>query len=352
MLKTLDILIGGVTVLLVFSMAVTVITQAVNSLLNRKGKYLKAGLATLLQQLGIPQKDYALEIAEEVLKSPLIANVRGGLGEVIHREEFTKLVLDLASGQGSTTLSSDALKALQSALQANGISDPAKTLQNVRSMALQLEASNPELANHERDALAILHEGASDFVARIDSWFDQTITRVADRFTAHTHLVTLGIAVVVVVAVQLDIIAVLNRLSIDDQIRNSIVSNAASQVSNSAAGGQVDAKQYYGLLSTAGLITLPVDNNWVGQLKDWRKLPGMALSILLISLGAPFWYNVLKDLLKLRSSMAQNDDQQRTQRQTAQPATSDAATSGGTSAGAVPAPAWLSGERGDLTAVG
>jgi len=324
MLRTLDILIGGITVLLVFSMAVTVITQVANALLGRKGGYLKAGLATLLQHLGIPAKSYAQEIADRILKHPMIANARGGLGEVIHREEFTTLLLDLASGQGSASLSSDALKALQNALQANGISDPGKTLQNVRAMALQLEASSPGLASHARSALAILREGASDFVARINFWFDQTIVRVSDRFTAHTHLVTLGIAVVVVIVVQLDIIAVLNRLSIDEQFRDSVVSSAAKQVSNSTA--QVDEKQYYGLLSTAGLITLPLNNNWVAQLRDSRKYPGMAISILLISLGAPFWYNILKDLLKLRSNMAQNDDQQREQRQSAQPPTAAAGT--------------------------
>jgi len=37
MLKTLDILIGGVTVLLLFSMAVTVLTQALTSILGQRG---------------------------------------------------------------------------------------------------------------------------------------------------------------------------------------------------------------------------------------------------------------------------------------------------------------------------
>jgi hypothetical protein len=39
------------------------------------------------------------------------------------------------------------------------------------------------------------------------------------------------------------------------------------------------------------------------------------LSAVLLSFGAPFWYNALKNLLQLRSILAQKDDQQRSQRQ-------------------------------------
>ena len=61
--KTLDILIGAATVVLLFSMAVTVITQAPNNLFHRRGRHLKAGLADLLQQLGISTRYTANRIA-------------------------------------------------------------------------------------------------------------------------------------------------------------------------------------------------------------------------------------------------------------------------------------------------
>ena len=51
MLKSLDVLIGLVVVLLALSMAVTVITQAITTILNSRGKHLKRGLQDLLQQL-------------------------------------------------------------------------------------------------------------------------------------------------------------------------------------------------------------------------------------------------------------------------------------------------------------
>ncbi|MGH9495666.1 MAG: hypothetical protein ACRD3B_11760 [Candidatus Sulfotelmatobacter sp.] len=347
MLKTLDLLIGATTVLLLFSMAVTVITQAITNLAGRRGRHLRTGLSDLLQQLGVSSADCAQKIADSVLKHPMIREGKNKLGTVIHREEFTKLLLDLASGRGAHKLEADAETELKKVLAKGGIPDAGEALKNVRALALQIEASNPELSNQMRDGLAILHEAPSDFVAGVNSWFDNTIDRVSQRFTGYTHWITLFVSLAVVVVVQLDIIAVCDRLWIDDQFRTTIVSDATKQFSQSNEDKKVDPRPYYDLLSDTGLITLPVDRNWLERIKDIRKTPGMLLSVLLLSLGAPFWYNALKDLLKLRSTLASKDDAQRARRE-AIPTDDNKAPPP-----ALPSPpAWLSGERGDLGAVG
>jgi len=317
MLKTLDILIGATTVILVFSMAVTVITGAITAYFGRRGKHLMAGLSDLILQLGIDARPVADRIARAVLTHPLIGGAGGKLGTVIHREEFTKLLLDLASGQ--STLDQEAKGALVKMLQTNGVADPAGTLRQIRVIAMQLEAAQPNLANDVRQSVAILRAATSDYVARVNSWFDQTIDRVSERFTKYTHYVTIGIATIVVLAVQLDTIAVINRLSIDDQFRTAFVDTAVKDysVQASAAVPGVPPGPYYDLIGKAGLITLP-SGSWFQQMSDIRKYPGLLLSILLISLGAPFWYNVLKDLIGLRSTIAKKDDVQRFIRQTAQ----------------------------------
>jgi hypothetical protein len=348
MLKTLDILIGATTVVLLFSMAVTVITQALNNLFHRRGRHLKAGLADLLQQLGIPTRQCAEDIADHVVRHPMIADGKGNLGTVVKREEFVKLLLDFASGEGMSTLGDDSKKALLALIQRNGIADPLSALKNIRALELQLEASDPQLANNVRAAFAIVHGAGSDFVARINSWYDQTIDRVSQRFTNYTHLATVGIAAVVVLTVQLDIIAVMDRLSIDDQFRNAVVDVSSKQFAGNAGTAQNNPRPYYDLLSQAGLVTLPTATGWISQLKETRKIPGMVLSILLLSLGAPFWYSVLKDLLQLRSTLAQKDDAQRSQRQVGQVS----AAIGGSGTTANTTPSWLVGERGDLTAIG
>jgi hypothetical protein len=406
MLKTLDILIGVATVMLLFSMAVTIVTQFVANLMQSRGKNLLEGLAGLLKQID-PNigKEVADKIAETLLKHPLVAEANGKLGEVIHREEFTTLLMGLSAGESAATLEPIAKKALDELLAKNGITDPAGTLKNIRAAALQLESLRPDLANDVRYGMAILQEARSQFVAKVHGWFDQTIDRVSARFTVTARIVTFIAALVVAFTVQLDTFALVDRLSVDDQFRDAVKAGAgqvmkdaaaAQQASATASGspsptpsptptpkagdGQVPASsptatptatatptpsntaatgitptptptsastqaEYYNLLSNAGLVTLPTDwQTWWDKL-NWAKLPGILLSALLLSLGAPFWYGRLQDLLKLRSSAAQNDAVQRCIRQTNQ-------TPAVVGPPAAVVSVAMAGEQGDPNAVG
>jgi hypothetical protein len=79
------------------------------------------------------------------------------------------------------------------------------------------------------------------------------------------------------------------------------------------------------------------------------------LTAILLSLGAPFWYNTLASLLKLRSAVAQKDDQQRTERQTNQASTgasTDSAMDGAAMVGTRVRFPIRPSEQGDLNAVG
>src|SRR6266853_1067346 len=195
MLKTLDILIGVATVMLLFSMAVTIVTQFVANLMQSRGKNLLEGLAGLLKQ--IDPNIAAKTIAATLLKHPLVAEANGKLGEVIHREEFTTLLMGLSAGESAATLEPMAKKALDDLLAKNGITDPAGTLKHIRAASLQLELASPELANDVRHGMAILQEARSQFVAKVHGWFDQTIDRVSARFTVTARIVTFVTALII-----------------------------------------------------------------------------------------------------------------------------------------------------------
>ena len=73
MLKSLDVLIGLVVVLLALSMAVTVVTQALTAIVNSRGRHLKRGLQDLLQQLDPALTATISEaIATKLLTHPLV----------------------------------------------------------------------------------------------------------------------------------------------------------------------------------------------------------------------------------------------------------------------------------------
>jgi hypothetical protein len=378
-LKSLDILIGVAVVMLALSMTVTLITQSITTMLNSRGRHLRRGLTDLLQQLD-PALDETLsrDIATRILTHPLVsgseAPVRsdgtlagrlagltrwirerfGGarLGNVVYREEFTKLLMVLATDAGSHHLPVATRDRLRVALAANGVTDPDATLKNVRAFALQLERSHPALSHASRQTMAILHEAESDLVAKINSWFDQSMDRTSQRFTASTRLVTFAGALIVAVGLQVDTLSLVNRLAADDTLRNAFVERAVALDANAGGAALADgarrqavAREYTEMLSTFGIVRLPSTDGWWRSLQD-ANLFGLLITALLLSLGAPFWYSQLSRLLQLRSVLAAKDDAQRRQRQTTE--TEAAVPAALAAASAAP----VTGERGDPLAVG
>lgn len=367
MLKSIDILIGFAVIMLAVSMSVTLIINAILQLLGMRGKKLLEGITHLLQQVD-PQlltPERAKEIAGRILRHPLLAPSPTRCAEVIQREELIKVVLQIAAGAPAAgaagTTAADAPgqpqgpataeQALALALARAGIPDPGNTLQAVRLFSMRLEASRPELATHVREAVAVITEAESQFVANVNGWFDQTMDRVSHSFTTHSRYWIAGVSLIVALGLQLDAFKVVNRLSMDDKLRLSLVEQAQSSspppvpavtpnqpALDAATKANLDQLRH---LATDKLITWP--GGWTEWNNGWKESSvfGVLLSAALLSLGAPFWFNVLGDLLKLRPGLAAKEDEQRRERETSQtPAGGGAATM------TIP----TGGERGDLSA--
>jgi len=341
MLKTIDILLGVSVVMLIVSMGVTVLTQFILGLLQSRGRNLREGLANLLQQIDPAlQRDIATRISTAVLTHPMMAasGKFKRLGVTIHREEFTKLLMDLAAGNAPKEvldkLGESAKQKISEVLGKNGIVNPAQVLDKVRARALQMEMNHPAQAAHERQAVALMQEANSHLVAKVNTWFDVTIDRVSERFTRSSHIITTICALVVAFAVQLDSLGLINRLSRDDALRQQLVVQAAHFADQAAPGDAPISAQHRAVINEwtdAGLVHIPSDfSQWKSR---WAEvsLMGVLLTALLLSLGAPFWYNTLKNLIRLRSLVSKKDDDQREERQQTQRV--DVATTGAAKGG-------------------
>jgi hypothetical protein len=344
-LKSIDILIALSVVMLVASMAVTVMVGFITHIRNTRGRALQQGIADLLHLVNPGfANDVVKKIAHAVLTHPLIRDDFDRMGTVVHREELTKVLMELAAGNGPQRLEADVQTQLQKTLEAHGIANPARTLENIRVLSLQLEKSNPELSNMARMNLAILHSAESQFVGKINGWFDQTMDRVSHRFTLSARSITFICGLLLAVGLQLDTVGIVNRISVDEDLRQSLMKQADAIAAKALPDAQ--SPDLYRSVIDQGVIALPKYPGDFKKLADFRRLSGILVTTLLLSLGAPFWYNSLKQLLQLRSTLAQQDDTQRNERQSTQDAVL-------TPVGpAQVAPGILRGEQGDLTAVG
>lgn len=387
MLQALDVLIGFTLVMLILSMAVTMITQYVsNALFNMRGTALRQGISRLLALMdeGLKLGD-AWQITDHILRNPLIGGARllrpgHDLATVVHREELTRLIIDFAvpddlekaaaqevSGERSLlgmmqtaidwiTTSGKPEQArrrrrerkaklrekLNASLARNGIPNPQSTLKKVRDELLRLERDKPELSNSARLNEALLTHAESEYLSKFNSWFDQSVDRVSNLFTQRVWLVTALVSLVLAFATQLDSIGLMNRLSVEDDLRTQLVTAALKEPEgrqparlNAAEPAKTredlvarinDAG--YADLDRLGLVSLPDSpQTWLARWKPPadgepdKRLPlffGILLSAALLSLGAPFWYASLANLLKLRSMVARKEEAQRNERQTTQ----------------------------------
>jgi len=368
MLESIDILIGLALVMLVASLATMLVTQSLIALFRRRAAHLLAGVTDLLNHLdaSISRSD-AGQIAQNVLKHPMVRGSTTRPATVIKREELLKLLFELAlprpeAPDTSTPRLEERVRAiLARVLRENGIDDPARTLSNVRMLALELERSHPEMAFAARQTLAITQEAYSEFVAKVNAWFDHTMDRVSERFTVSSRAFTFLSALALVLVTQLDTIAVINRLATDQPIRDALVREAVRLDAQAVASNtspslpEEEQRRLVRVMADAGILRVPreFDAWWAGwgTINPW----GAMLSVLLLSLGAPFWFNALSSLLRLRSVVAQKDDADRAERQRETSKSTMAAagrTSGARDGVDGPSATAAVGERGDLTAVG
>ena len=248
-LKYLDILIGLAVVMVLLSPAVTALTALWMWILNRRALHLVAAIADLIRQIDgnapapVITTDVAATLARAVMTHPMVANapafpflkrlsgVRQFSGQVIERDELIRILLELAAGEGSGAQLIDAptRTILLGVLAANGIADPGKTLSDIRAQAQVLERDKPELATHVRQTQAIIKAAQSDFVGKINNWFDQAMGRVSQRYATEARAVTVVAALLVALAVQIDSVDLIRRLSVDPTLRDSLLKEAQAQ---------------------------------------------------------------------------------------------------------------------------
>jgi len=305
-LRSLDTLIGFVTVLLVLSLAVTMLTQIVANLLRLRSRHLRDGVLDVFRQLGWGFVGDGAEIlARKVVRSK----------DAITREDLIETLLVLAQKNPE-------LKEKITSLTPGF--DPQALLAHVRRTALELSVERPDLAAAVVRSAAFARSPLAGLVSEVFGVFDSTMDRVSAKFTAQSRKLVAIIGIAVALALPLDTFDLLKRLARSDSAREQAVALAQTFAENRsnidptpADPTPRDVRLAVAKLQAAEVIVVPSSRaEWLAR---WQQVnwAGVAVSALLLTLGGPFWFTVLKDLLRLRSAAASQESQDRAQRQAA-----------------------------------
>jgi hypothetical protein len=290
----------------VLSLAVTMLTQIVANLLRLRSRHLRDGVLDVFRQLGWGfVGDRAEILARKVVRSK----------DAITREDLIETLLVLAQKNPE-------LKEKITSLTPGF--DPQALLAHVRRTALELSVERPDLAAAVVRSAAFARSPLAGLASEVFGVFDSTMDRVSAKFTAQSRKLVAIIGIAVALALPLDTFDLLKRLARSDSAREQAVALAQTFAENRsnidptpADPTPRDVRLAVAKLQAAEVIVVPSSRaEWLAR---WQQVnwAGVAVSALLLTLGGPFWFTVLKDLLRLRSAAASQESQDRAQRQAA-----------------------------------
>ncbi|UUY09357.1 hypothetical protein LRS11_04800 [Pseudomonas sp. J452] len=314
----LDVLIGLITLYLVYGLACTAIVEAVAAKLSWRGKQLRNAL-------------------DELLAGQLEADGNAADAFFMH-----PLIQSLSKGQNSLP---SYISAPAFARTVRALLDPTGTAQSLQTLIDQLPGSDD--SNRIKGLLrALAMDTQNDAVAfgkALESQFDLVMERATGWFKKNTQTLSLVAAAALVLATNFDTIAVVNRLTLDEQARAVLIKAAEQQLSANPPANDATAQPATNTGTAQNLAAQPAaqplegkelqliidlgqtlglgwrssdkskkqpekSDNWQTHLS---KLVGLAISILAVSLGAPFWFDMLQRVMQLRSSIKPKAEEQK-----------------------------------------
>jgi hypothetical protein len=169
-----------------------------------------------------------------------------------------------------------------------------------------------------RQALTARLDGAQTLdqvQARLQEWFDDQMDRVSGWYRRKAQLITLALGLLISVGMNADTLAIVRSLSSDSTVRASLVAQAqegARQPLRSATADdlkrEADARaaDTKAKIEAAQGLGLPVGFGWWNDVprvvRPREAAPGWLLTALAISLGAPFWFDMLGKVISIRAA--------------------------------------------------
>ena len=166
---------------------------------------------------------------------------------------------------------------------------------------------------HHRGALITLWERAgrnqAQFTRDAERWFDDSMERVSGWYRRRVQKVLWALALTLVVALNIDTFRIADQLWTQKAVRAAVVARAEAAQPRTGATG---LKQVASDVTDLQQLSIPI--GWTTETRpdgtgDWLlsgslKLLGLLLTAAALTLGAPFWFDVLSKVARLRSAGA------------------------------------------------
>lgn len=135
------------------------------------------------------------------------------------------------------------------------------------------------------------------FRAQVEHAFDDAMERASGWYKRKVQVMVVILAAAVAIGGNVDSVRIANRLWNDAPLRAAVAAKAADQVDSQKAADAVDQVHQLQLPLGWGAANAP---KGIGEAA--LRIPGWLITIAALSLGAPFWFDLLSRLVRLRGS--------------------------------------------------
>lgn len=311
----LNLVIGLIFIYLIFSIASSTIWEIVVSTTNLKSKML---IKWIYNQFSELTSNNGKEKKSEIIEHPLIKGLSIKTGKIpnyISSPIFTDVLIDLivnkdAKGDNNTPVIVD-INSLKSCLENTNVLNP-----GLKRIFLQYISEASGNLQKVKD--------------KIGRWYDETQERLIGSYKKNLQIWIFVIASILVAATNADTIKLATYLYNNPDVSEKIANHVDTIISDSSfikgvtkidtsiidTIAQKDQKEIITKIE-GSLKSLEELNKELSRLEipiGWgkenfnsfwdyvKKIGGLLLTIFAVSLGSPFWFDVLSKLANLRSS--------------------------------------------------
>ena len=284
-LETLDILIGMMTVYFMFGIACTAIVEAISAWTRIRSQNLDVALNEFLSGDLSQNQQFITQFFEH----PLIQSLsKGNQGRpsYIPPDIFAQVVEALV-------VSKSAMATLSAGVN-----------------AMPGNAKNNRIKGILETVVAQTGNNAATFRNAVAKQFDAVMDRASGWYKRKMQTITLIVATVLVLGGNIDTLNLATVLASNPDVREKMVAIAQQEVNE--AKNQAQDKERIAIAK--GKYNHAIDvmqsagfelgwKGWPQGVAEWlAKVVGLLVTIFAVSLGGPFWFDILQRVMQVRST--------------------------------------------------
>jgi len=289
----LEVAVGMIFIYLLLSLICSALNEFIEASFKMRARDLEKGLLTLFSE-----PDKAGEISKLFFDHPLIKAL-GHQPSYIPSRTFSRALWNIASTAGQAEAGAVAVT---------------RDLAKIRATVTALPNAKIRQA-----LLTHIDEAGNDFDRareNVERWYDDVMDRVSGWYKRRTQWILLALGLGMAAGLNVDSIKIADRLYSDTPLRATITTAAEGYAAAGKESGQVDdqgIKENFARLQGLGL---PIGWTEADRPDSFGsavvKMFGLFLTAMAISLGAPFWFDVLNKFMVVRSTIKPREKSQET----------------------------------------